>query len=249
MDQIIFRDIFEILPLPGNAKEHDIPGIQQSIRDFGFADPIGVNPRNNFDLDGNGRLEALRLMFDAGEPCPREIRETVNEEGQHTVRRWFVPTVNLNYTDEEQELLAVRLNAENLKKGFNNEALLSILDRAKAAGQLQKTGLDDTAHYTVRTLVEQARQLAQNGNPNDQPPANFQQVNPATMVVDYVCPNCRYGWSGKPKPTGDTGAGANIQPVQETAGAGQETALEQQETTNVGETTLPNQQPDAGANQ
>lgn len=37
------------------------------------------------------------------------------------------------------------------------------------------------------------------------PPQAFRRL-PQRLDVDYTCPRCSYGWSGKPKPTGEDAA-------------------------------------------
>ena len=63
--------------LQGNAKKHDIPKISGSIRRYGFRDPLAIDTALNDGKggisEGNGRLEGLLGMEEAGEPPPRFI--------------------------------------------------------------------------------------------------------------------------------------------------------------------------------
>lgn len=79
---------------PDNAKRHDLPGVQASIRRFGYQDPVMIEPASGKVAKGHGRLEALRLLRDAGRPedwgnrpwPPRGV--LLREDGD-----WLVPVV------------------------------------------------------------------------------------------------------------------------------------------------------------
>jgi ParB-like chromosome segregation protein Spo0J len=56
--------VSDIIPYMNNAKEHPKHQIEQivnSIREFGFNDPIAID-EHNVIIEGHGRLEALKLM-------------------------------------------------------------------------------------------------------------------------------------------------------------------------------------------
>lgn len=148
--KIVYRRLDEIIPLPNNAKLHDLEEIKASIRDHGFLDPIGVNPNTCHDLDGNGRLEALKLLYATGEAAPRNISAKM-EDG---VPVWYAPTVNLEFDDEQTErIVALRLNRSNEKGGYDKAIVLAILEEADAAGRLAQTGFDHAALENVRAFV------------------------------------------------------------------------------------------------
>ena len=55
----------ELSPYKNNARKHeaeDVEAIMQSIRDFGFNDPIGVWGKNNSIVEGHGRLIAAQQL-------------------------------------------------------------------------------------------------------------------------------------------------------------------------------------------
>lgn len=73
-----------------NPKRHDLPKIADSIRRHGFKDPPKFEPALNDGrggiVEGNGRMEALEDMYEAGEPPPRGI-------GTDSDGRWWVPVL------------------------------------------------------------------------------------------------------------------------------------------------------------
>lgn len=67
MDSIrsIQMDISELTPSDRNARKHtekDIQAIIESIKEFGFLDPIGVWGPQNVIVEGHGRYEAARRL-------------------------------------------------------------------------------------------------------------------------------------------------------------------------------------------
>ena len=63
-----------ITPDRRNARRHgsaDLAAIEESIRRFGFSDPIGVWGDRNVIVEGHGRLEAAKRLGLAEVPCIR----------------------------------------------------------------------------------------------------------------------------------------------------------------------------------
>ena len=80
----------ETLRWSRNPKPHDLGALVESIRRYGFKDPLKYEPALNGGdggiVEGNGRSEALEAMEVAGEDPPRGI--ALDEEG-----RWLVPVL------------------------------------------------------------------------------------------------------------------------------------------------------------
>lgn len=82
--------------LTGNSKKHDTAKLIDSIQRYGFRDPIAFDSNLNDGtggiVEGNGRLESLVEMRDAGKTLPRGIKEG-----------WKVPVLfGLDATSEEE---------------------------------------------------------------------------------------------------------------------------------------------------
>lgn len=72
--KIEYLPLREIMPYEDNARKHDvedIEAIKNSIREFGFDDPIGIWGDNNTIVEGHGRLIAARQLGMDTVPCIR----------------------------------------------------------------------------------------------------------------------------------------------------------------------------------
>lgn len=97
---------------PRNSKIHtkvQIEHIANSIRKFGFNDPLAIAGENNTILEGNGRIEAARLLGMAELPC-----------------------IRLDHlSEEEQRAYVIAHNALCLETSFDEAALFAELDALK----------------------------------------------------------------------------------------------------------------------
>lgn len=93
-----------------NSKIHtkeQIEHIANSIKKFGFNDPIGIAGIDNVVLEGNGRIEAARLLNITTLPC-----------------------VRLDHmTEEEQQAYVIAHNSTNLETGFDDGVLYQELKK------------------------------------------------------------------------------------------------------------------------
>lgn len=130
-----YIDIEAIEFLPDNIKAHDKEFIKQSIRDYGFVEPIGINRVTGHDIFGNGRLECLREMLASGESCPRGIIEKEISDkkvaGMPVVRKvWFAPVVDgLSFTQSEEIGLAIRMNRASERGGIDHIRAVAVLKK------------------------------------------------------------------------------------------------------------------------
>lgn len=94
-----------------NPKRHDIGGIAQSIRRYGFKDEPHFDPSLNEGsggiVEGNGRLVALQMMLDGGDDLPRGLKPGSNGE-------WLVPIKFGVDAADEREAKAYALDHNNL---------------------------------------------------------------------------------------------------------------------------------------
>ena len=172
--EITYRRLDEILPLPGNAKLHDLEEIKHKIKKFGFIDPIGVSADTMHDLDGNGRLNALKALYAAGENPPKNI--TVKREkgtDNKLANVWYAPTVTLKFDRETEPIVALALNRTAQRGGFDDKAVFAILEQAAGFGRLEETGYDQSAleNLAIRYAPAPEFQLP-NGDSHNQSAGN-----------------------------------------------------------------------------
>ena len=72
--KVEYLKIDAIKPYEKNTRKHedfDIGQIAESIREFGFNDPIGIWSKDNIIVEGHGRLEAAKRLGFETVPCVR----------------------------------------------------------------------------------------------------------------------------------------------------------------------------------
>lgn len=95
-----------------NSKIHtkeQIKHIANSIEKFGFNDPLGIAGNNNIILEGNGRVEAAKMLG---------IKQ--------------IPCIRLDHLSEsEREAYVIAHNSLNLETGFDDGVLFKQLQELK----------------------------------------------------------------------------------------------------------------------
>lgn len=108
--KIEYIEIEKLNHYENNSKIHtkeQIEHIANSIREFGFNDPLGIAGEDNIVLEGNGRVEAAKLLEMKTLPC-----------------------VRLDHmTKEEQQAYVVAHNSLNLETGFDDGILFQELKK------------------------------------------------------------------------------------------------------------------------
>lgn len=106
--KIEYIEIEKLKHFENNSKIHtkeQIEHIANSIKEFGFNDPLGIAGDNNVVLEGNGRVEAAKLLGLQKLPC-----------------------VRLDHmTKEEQQAYVIAHNSLNLETGFDDGILFQEL--------------------------------------------------------------------------------------------------------------------------
>ena len=72
--KIEYIPVEQLTPYEKNARKHtsaDVDKIKQSIRQFGFDDPIGIWGKKNIIVEGHGRLAAAKELGYEKVPCIR----------------------------------------------------------------------------------------------------------------------------------------------------------------------------------
>lgn len=108
--KIEYIEIEKLNHYDNNSKIHtkeQIEHIANSIKEFGFNDPLGIAGEDNIVLEGNGRVEAAKLLGMKKLPC-----------------------VRLDHlTKEEQQAYVIAHNSLNLETGFDDGILFQELKR------------------------------------------------------------------------------------------------------------------------
>lgn len=121
--KIEYIDIEKLNHYSENAKLHtaeQIKHIAKSIEQFGFNDPIGIAGDNNIILEGNGRIEAAKLLGMTKLPC-----------------------VRLDHLSEsEQRAYVIAHNSLNLETGFDEVKLMEELKALQLAFDFNDFGLN-----------------------------------------------------------------------------------------------------------
>ncbi|MGN0748120.1 MAG: ParB/Srx family N-terminal domain-containing protein [Christensenellales bacterium] len=108
--KIEYIEIEKLNHYDNNSKIHtkeQIEHIANSIKEFGFNDPLGIAGEDNIVLEGNGRVEAAKLLDMKKLPC-----------------------VRLDHlTKEEQQAYVIAHNSLNLETGFDDGILFQELKR------------------------------------------------------------------------------------------------------------------------
>ena len=128
--QVEYIPLTDIVEADINPKDHDIGQIYQSIKRFGFTQPIMMNENTGKLLAGHGRLQTLQTMKDAGEKVPTRIKE---KDGD-----WLVPVLKGISFEDDMEAQAYLIADNRLTElgGWNTGDLVESLQ------EMIENGLD-----------------------------------------------------------------------------------------------------------
>ena len=128
----------DLVPNPGNPKEHHLDTIDASIDRFGYLDPIVIDERTGRTISGHGRTETLAVMEARGETAPDGVMVT-------STGAWQVPVIRgwSSTDDREASAALVALNRTTELGGWDDTALAGILtDLAQVEGGLAGVGFN-----------------------------------------------------------------------------------------------------------
>ncbi len=110
-----------VQPATRNPKRHNISELVNSIKRFGFVQPVAMNEESGRLVAGHGRLEALLVMKEAGEAAPARVVEKNGE--------WYVPVLRgVSFNNEsEAEAFLVADNRLVEVGGWNEVEVARIL--------------------------------------------------------------------------------------------------------------------------
>lgn len=133
-----------LVEMEGNHKLHDIGAICASIRLHGFKDPMKwehlLNGGEGGLVEGNGRLEALRAMYQGGDAVPVGLK--VDDDGM-----WKVPIVTGVDALTESEARVYGFDHNILTLGDRVKKLPQILKMFDAAAEDELPALAAAGHH------------------------------------------------------------------------------------------------------
>jgi len=144
MIEIEYIDLDDIIEADDNPKDHDIGVIYQSIKRFGFNNPIMLNEATGKLLAGHGRLQTLKMMKDNGEPAPDRINVEKDLEDDR-IEFWYVPVlkgVSIDNVAEAQAYLLADNRITELGGWKPMDLMESLTEIMEQTGNLEGTGYD-----------------------------------------------------------------------------------------------------------
>lgn len=127
--KVVHIDVDKLTPYDRNSKIHtpaQVRHIASSIEQFGFNDPLGVWGEDNIILEGNGRLEALKLLGFTSVPCLRLD----------------------HLTDDERRAYVIAHNHINQQTGFDEKVLLDELRALQGSVDMAAIGVHQDEYLT-----------------------------------------------------------------------------------------------------
>ena len=135
--KIEYIEIEKLKHFENNSKIHtkeQIKHIANAIKEFGFNDPLGIAGDDNVVLEGNGRVEAAKLLGLQKLPC-----------------------VRLDHmTKEEQQAYVIAHNSLNLETGFDDGILFQEL---KALQEFDFTNFGIDVDKYLKTCIRVQKRL------------------------------------------------------------------------------------------
>jgi site-specific DNA-methyltransferase (adenine-specific) len=131
-----YVDIEDLVPLPGNPKDHDQGGIGQAVNEYGYLERVIVNRTTGHLISGHGRREDLLRRKTHGESPPDNV---LVQDG-----RWLVPADYTELPADKEMGAALALNRLTELGGWNEPLLFSALSDLMAQGEemLRGTGFE-----------------------------------------------------------------------------------------------------------
>ncbi len=134
--KIEYIDIKELNHYANNSKIHTIEQISHianSIKEFGFNDPLGIAGNDNTILEGNGRVEAGKMLGLSKLPC-----------------------IRLDHlTKEEQRAYVIAHNSTSLETGFDEQILNNELTDLQNKYDFSQLGLDHSEIVKLQKINDE----------------------------------------------------------------------------------------------
>jgi ParB-like chromosome segregation protein Spo0J len=167
--RIEYISIDKLTPYDRNCKIHtaeQIAHIASSINQFGFNDPLGIWGKDNVILEGNGRLDALRMLGIKEAPCIRLDHMSEDERRAYVIAHNHL-TLETGFDEEEilRQLQELQDNIDLEALGIAQEKFISELSaiKEKALRPYKKVhylvSLDVNDNDKLVNLLEQIKKI------------------------------------------------------------------------------------------
>tara|TARA_Y100000004_G_scaffold111847_1_gene125577 strand:+ start:937 stop:1605 length:669 start_codon:yes stop_codon:yes gene_type:complete len=144
MINVEYQNLDDIVEADSNPKDHDLGVLYQSMKRFGFTEPIMMNEHTGKLLAGHGRLQALKMMRDNGETAPDRIDVQTDTEDKN-IEYWYVPVItgiSIENVGEAQAYLLADNRITELGGWKPMDLMESLTDIIEETGTLDGTGYD-----------------------------------------------------------------------------------------------------------
>ena len=156
MLEIEYINLDDIIEADENPKDHDLGVLYESMKRFGFTDPIMLNEASGKLLAGHGRLQALKLFKDRGEKAPDRIQVEKDIEDE-TIEDWFIPVIkgiNIENSADAQAYLIADNRITEIGGWKPMELIESLNEVIEETGNLDGTGYDLDDIETILRDIE-----------------------------------------------------------------------------------------------
>ncbi len=203
--KIEYLPIDFLKPYDGNARTHSAEQVRQiaeSMRQFGFANPVLANVQNVV-IAGHGRLLAAQLLglktipvIRLGHLSERQQRALVLADNKIALNAgWDFARLS----DELSALISADFDLSFT--GFDEQEIDALLksDADILPASWDQPPTDGPAATVAQSVSEAAGpQAATTTTTTTTQTTEFQEFGD-NIGFDYCCPKCRFVWSGKPK--------------------------------------------------
>lgn len=141
---IKYENLDDIISADSNPKDHDLGVLYQSMKRFGFTNPIIMNESTGKLLAGHGRLQTLQMLRDNGEKAPDRIQVELDTDDEN-IEYWYVPVlygVSIDNVSEAQAYLIADNRLTELGGWKPMDLMDSLTEILEETGNLDGTGYD-----------------------------------------------------------------------------------------------------------
>ena len=156
MLELKYENLDDIIGADNNPKDHDLGVLYQSMKRFGFTNPVIMNESTGKLLAGHGRLQTLKMLRDNGEKAPDRIEVEV-DTGDKNIEYWYVPVlygVSIDNVSEAQAYLIADNRLTEIGGWKPMDLMDSLTEILEETGNLDGTGYDLDDVETILADIE-----------------------------------------------------------------------------------------------